>query len=325
MKSGLRDYMCEWEDQLNIPLLDKSADEPLVDYVIDAWKSLEVVKQIKFIDFEYTEKESEIDVNKYIFKREKKKKKKDRYDIKFIANDRVGKLTVHMEITMLETNPTTGETTYQRYPIKKSMLIPLQDENGYYFIKGKNYYLIYQMLEKSTYTSASSITLKSLMPIALKRNVIECEDVNGVQYQLPCYYVFVFRKEIPVILFYMANGCAYTLDFLGVSNVISFIQKLPSELDDDCLYFQLSSKCYLRVLKEPFIKYPFVQSMVGAFETVCTNRVTLEQLEDPKQWIKKIANPANYEKGYGILKYFDRLLDKLYCSTKTSLIAGKSC
>ena len=142
MKQGLKDYVCEWEKDLNIPLLDKTADAPLVDYIIDAWKSLEVVKQIKFIGYDYTEKESTIDVNKHIFKREKKKRKKDRYDVKFIADDRVGKLTVHLEITMLETNPSTGETTYQCYPIKKSMLIPLQDENGYFIIKGKPYYMI---------------------------------------------------------------------------------------------------------------------------------------------------------------------------------------
>ena len=42
------------------------------------------------------------------------------------------------------------------------MLIPLQDEEGYFYIKGKKYYLIYQLVEKSTYTSNSSVTLKSL-------------------------------------------------------------------------------------------------------------------------------------------------------------------
>ena len=46
--------------------------------------------------------------------------------------------------------------------MKKSMLIPLQDEEGYFYIKGKKYYLIYQLVEKSTYTSNSSVTLKSL-------------------------------------------------------------------------------------------------------------------------------------------------------------------
>jgi len=318
MKRGLKTYVNEWEEELNLDLLDKSADSPLVDYIVDAWKSLEVVKQIKFIRYEYTEKESEIDINKHLFKREKKKRKKDRYDVKFISDDRVGKLTVYLEITMLETNPTTNETTYQVYPIKKSMLIPLQNDKGYFYIKGKQYYMIYQLLEKSTYTSASSITLKSLMPIALKRNIIECEDIHENKYTLPCYYVFVFRKEIPVILFYLSKGANYTLDYLGVRDIISFIDKLPSDTSSASgyLYFQLSTKCYLKVDKEAFKQYSFVQSMVGAFETVCTNRVTISQLEDPDQWIKKISNPANLDKGKGILKYFNRLLDE---TTKRAL------
>lgn len=312
MKKGLKDYVCEWESQLNVPLMTKSADNPLVDYVLDAWRSLEVVQQIKFKGYEYTEKESEIDINKHIFKREKKKKKKDRYDVKFIADDRVGRLTVFLEITMLETNPTTGETSYQVYPIKKSMLIPLQDEDGYYVVKGKKYYLIYQLLEKSTYTSSQSVTLKSLMPIAVKRNIIEAEDIHGCTYSLPCYYVFVFRKEIPIILFYLSKGIKYTLDYLNVNDVISFVEKLPSDQNElnDNLFFQLSAKCYLQVDKAMFKKYPYIQSVVGAFCTVCTNRVSIEQLDDPRQWIKRIANPNNYEKGYGILKYFNRLLDE---------------
>lgn len=329
MKRRLKNYVCEWEKELNIPLMTKSADAPLVDYVKDTWKSLEVIPQLKIKGFEYSEKESEIDINKHIFKREKKKRKKDRYDVKFIADDRVGKLTVFLEVTMLETDPSTGITTYQVYPIKKTMLIPLKDENGYYMIKSKKYYMIYQLLEKSTYTSSQSVTLKSLMPIACKRNIeevkammeeagidhgkstVEVQDMYGNTYTLPSYYVFVFRKEIPIILFYLSKGIKYTLDYLNVSSVIRFINKLPEEVDYvNNLYFQLSSKCILEVDKEIFEKYPYIQSIVGGFCTVCTNRVTLEQLDDPKQWVKRIANPNNYEKGYSILKYFNRLLDE---------------
>ena len=150
LKAGLKSYLSDYEKELNISLLDKSADRPLVDYVIESWKSLEVVKQLKFISYEYTEKESEIDINKHIYKREKGKKKKDKHDVKFINDNRVGRLTVHMEATMLEEDPSTGEKRYVVYPIRKALLIPLQNADGYFRIKGKNYYLIYQMLEKST-------------------------------------------------------------------------------------------------------------------------------------------------------------------------------
>lgn len=162
MISLLKNYSSEFEPVLNKGLMNKSADAPLVDFVVDSWKSLEVVKNIKVVGWEYTDRESEIDVNKYIFKREKKKKKKERYDYKFVADDRFGKLTVHIQITIKEKNPTTGETIEHVYPIKKDMLVPIQDEDGYFYIHGKKYYMIYQLVEKSTYTSRSAITLKSL-------------------------------------------------------------------------------------------------------------------------------------------------------------------
>ena len=157
MKGSLKDYMSEFEGSLNIDLLNKSSDAPLVEYIIDAWKSLEVVDSIKCTDFIYEEKESEIDINKHIYKRDKSKRKKDRYDYKFISDDRCGKLTVKLEITLPEIDPNTGEKYLHTHKMQKSMLIPLQDEEGYYYIKGKKYYMIYQMLEKSTYTSASSL------------------------------------------------------------------------------------------------------------------------------------------------------------------------
>ena len=142
--------------------LAKDGMTVVVNYSRSDAEATEVVEQIKFEGYTFNENESEIDANKYLFKREKKKKKKDRFETKLIADSRCGLLTVYFRITMLTKDPTTGETTYQVYPRHKSMLIPLQDEKGYFYIKGKTYYLIYQLLEASTYTSANSITLKSL-------------------------------------------------------------------------------------------------------------------------------------------------------------------
>jgi len=122
MKQMLKDYACKYEDQLNTAIMNKEYDDSLVSYIVDAWKSLEVVKQIKFKGYTYTEKESDIDINRHIFKREKNKKRKDKYDIKFVEDSRVGKLTVELEVTMLETDPQTNESKMVVYPLKKSML-----------------------------------------------------------------------------------------------------------------------------------------------------------------------------------------------------------
>ena len=152
VKKYLTEYTkdCAFEKNLNFALMRKEADPPLVDFVKESWKSLEVVPNIKIVGFDYTERESSIEINKHIFKREKKKKKNERHDYKYVDDDRYGKLTTHIEIKVKEKDPESGETFEHIYPITKAMLIPLQDEDGYLYIKGKKYYMIYQMVEKST-------------------------------------------------------------------------------------------------------------------------------------------------------------------------------
>lgn len=329
MKFGLTSYVSDFEKELNHDLMNKTSDAPLVEYVMDSWKSLEVVPNIKIQDFKYSERESDIDINDHVFKREKKKKKKERYRYKYINDDRYGKLTVSILVGVVETNSATGEKFIHEYPITKSMLIPLQDKtDGTFYIKGKKYYLIYQMVEKSTYTSNSSITLKSLMPIAVKRNVVQASsienisgedevrkshvsktDLNGVTYTLPSYSVYVFRKEIPVILFYLARGINFTLNYLEVQNAIQVIDSVDF-IDPEFIYFKISNECFIKVNKELFDKYPYIQSVVGGLIQVTSKRTNLEQLESSKVWIKKISSTENYEKGKDILKFFNRLLDE---------------
>nr|DAY22961.1 MAG TPA: DNA-directed RNA polymerase subunit alpha [Caudoviricetes sp.] len=308
MRSNLCHYVNKWEKELNIPLLEKSADKPLVEYVKEAFKSLEILKPIKITGFDYTEKESEIDINNYVFRRDKKKKKKERYGIKAIGDDRVGRLTVHIELALPDTNPSTKAHEYKIHNISKSILIPLQDENGYYVIKGKKYYIIYQMVEKSIYNVGNRISLKSLMPVDVRRIPKVVQDIDGVEYKLPLYTVVVVNRTIPAMLFYMSKGIKYALDYLNLDGIIEFIDKIETK-DDSKIYFQLSNSCYMQVDREIFDKYTFVKSVVMGIIHISSNRVNLTNLNDKAYWIKKLANPANYEKGLTVLKYFDRLVD----------------
>ena len=320
MKKYLRQYVSDFEKDLNIPLMNKEADLPLVEYVKDAWRALEIVKNIKILKFEYNDMESDININKHIFKREKKKKKKDRFDFKFINDDRYGCLTVYIQITIEEVDPKTGEKTIRQKLLKKQMLIPLQDDEGYYYIKGKKYYIIYQLCDKSTYTSSSSVTLKSLMPIAVKRASISAEnfvrssahaeDVRGTNYLLPVYNVFVFKKEIPIILFYAANGMQWGLSYLGLDEVIHFVPDVENADYEKNLYFAISSKCYIEVNKELFLLHPYVQSIVGSLLHVSTNRMSVEDMYSRENWIKRLSNNNTVEKGNDILVFVNRLMDE---------------
>lgn len=138
----LKYYPSPFERDLNIPLMKKEADRPLLEFVLDSWKSLQILDGIEFLDYEYTDKMADFDIDKFIFKREKGKPQSKRFKYKYIENNRVGKLTVRLRISTVEMDFKTGEKVQRQKIITKNMLIPTQDEDGYFFINGKKYYLI---------------------------------------------------------------------------------------------------------------------------------------------------------------------------------------
>lgn len=340
MLKYLNQYENKFEDELNHDIMDKTFDEPLVEYIKDVWRSLEVAPPIKILKFEWVSDESKIDVNRFIFKREKGKPKKDKLAYKFVSDNRCGSLTTWVQITLPVKDPKTGEIQIHQKVIRKSILIPLQDENGYYFVKGKKYRMLFQLVEKSTYTGSQTVTLKSLMPIALSRNTIDHEgyivkptellavmndgdggavkktevikeDVDSHEYHLPLYNIFMFRKEIPAILFYLANGVDWALDFLWVRNILSFESNMDDRRENE-IWFPISAKCFLRVRdKDLFDKYTYIQSVVGGILHVVSNRFTPAMIDDTTIWIKKLGNGNNYAKGLDMLTFFNRLLDQV--------------
>ena len=205
MIKHLQYFPSPFERDLNVSLMRKEADKPLLEFVIDAWKSLQIVEGIEFLGYDYTEKMSDFDVNKLVFKREKGKPKSKRFPRKLMEDNKVGKLTVHLKLSTFETDFKTGERIKKEKIIHKNMLIPLQDEDGFFYIKGKKYYLIMQLLEKSTYTSNNGVIFKSLMPFAVRRKIIECEDMEGNLYNLPYYTIELFKKDYPVMLMHYSS------------------------------------------------------------------------------------------------------------------------
>ena len=99
MLKYLSQYTCEYEDQLNVDLMNKTADDPLYVYVLDAWKSLEICPNIRISKWEYNTVESEIDINKHIYKRKKRQRKKEKVEYKYINDNRIGRLTIWVDIS----------------------------------------------------------------------------------------------------------------------------------------------------------------------------------------------------------------------------------
>lgn len=306
----LKDYVTVFEEELNTDLMLRTHDKPLVEYVKDSWLSLQIIKGIEIEGFKYTERESEFDINKYILKRTKGLKSKEKFKYKWINDSRVGLLTVYIKLSIEENDPKLGETVIREQKITKSMLIPVKDEDGYYYLGGQKVYLIYQLVEKSTYTAANSVILKSLMPFATRRYTIKTKDTKGNEYVLPYYTIELFHKDVEVMLIYATRGglngaIQFSIDYPYI--VMNLVEE-EDENDLENIYFQISSKLFIRVNRELFDQFVYVKSIVGGILQISTNHLTLKKADEEETWLKKLG-ANNVQKGENLLRSTKRLMD----------------
>ena len=200
--------------------------------------------------------------------------------------------------------------------ISKSILIPKIDNDKYYTIRGKRYFLLYQLVDNSTYTSRKGITLKSVMPICINKEMDTLKDVEGTVHDVPYYYIDVFKREIETFLFYFAKiGFTNTMRFFTMDNILSIVTERLDKNDEDYYYFAINKNLTIKVLKYFFDKYLYVQSMVLMVKRACNTKTTFQHLEDTYYWTQRIgalytATPYKlYDSGKSTITFFERLLD----------------
>ena len=314
----LRDEVDKFESELNMPLINKEADKSLVEYIVDSFKSMCVLKQLKFKGYDYNEDESTIDINDYIMTRKGKKKKgKKNEPIKQIADSRCGVLTVYFDIEIKDPVKDGNKDRYIRKSVSKSMLIPIIDDDGFMYIEGQRYFMIYQMTEKSTYVQKNNVVLKSLMPVTVERSTRVVTATNGAVFNLPLYSVKSFKAPNNIMLYFATRGFTYALAFLGVDKVVRFVEE-PSE-EDNWLSFKISSTLYVEANATIFTENRYVQSIIAMIVALADKgKYRMENLEDKNFWIMRLSsNTSNYatpeaalEKGMRDLVSFNRMVDE---------------
>ena len=314
MKEFIHIYKNPNEERLNFSLMNKENDSELVEYLIDAFKSLDVLKYIKLLEWEYIDDETKINPSDYIRTR-KSKTKRNNYEYQYIDDSRLGELRLKFLLDC------KGDSKI----FTKNILVPLQTEDGHFLLKGKKYFMLYQLVDASTYNSNSKITLKSAMAVTLKRSKREFINTKGVAHSAPVYSTFLFKKELELLLIYVSKiGMKKTLRYFSVNNIIRFVSEIGDEETKE--YFSINKNLFIEVDKYFFDKYVYVRSMTFMILTICSNRVTEDLLNDKNYWIEKLGSVtatnknSYYEKGLSTLLYFDRLLNN---TTKNILKVDK--
>ena len=88
MKRFLRQFENDEAKNINIELIKRKGEEPLITFIVDIFKSLEITNYITLLGYSVIDDESKIDFNKYITTRKKVKKKDMNVKYQYIHPDR---------------------------------------------------------------------------------------------------------------------------------------------------------------------------------------------------------------------------------------------
>lgn len=317
----IKDYSSKNEQakNFNLGLIKQTDDKDIVYHIMDSFKSLEILEDnIKIVGAYYEDDESKVDINNHIRRRgEKETAEKQRYQ--YLDDGMYGELTVHIRLTDSE-----GKSK----DIKKSILIPTYDEDGYYNIKGTRYNMLYQLVDKSTYVRGRSLILKSLMAVSVTRIMEQITDTEGKEYNTSSYRFVLFKQPLDIIVFYLAKmGFSKTIAYFGLHGAIT----LKPEIEDkeNKVYFQINSSMFLEADRELFEKHEYIRSICCMFLNTVTNRLLITDVNDCEYWLKKIGNSNGAAKAYSLLdngkkniKFFERMLDE--SSKKTLIVHEKN-
>jgi hypothetical protein len=306
----IKDLGNPYEASLNNELIDRTYDKELVEYVLNVFRNLESTGFVKLLD-DYTIEydESKIDYYKYITSRKKRKKKDAKKKYHFIKDNRVFELTMRFRVEV------NGVVRY----VKRSILLPKRDKNNYYFLKGKRYFLIYQLVDSSTYVVKDGLVFKSLQPIPVNYRKATIKEIfSEKEYTFNVFYMKVFRRSISVLLFYFCKmGFAKTLTYYMVDRIISVIsnEDLPEEPDKDCYYFNANKHVVLVVNKHFFDNFDYIKAMVGMLAECFAPKTHIEDIVTKDYWLGQLGSlyTKNTDKmmdsGKSTMRFFERLLD----------------
>lgn len=296
----------DYRDQLNVDLMKKTFDIPLEEFIFDAFKGFEILPNVKILGYEWVPDEDKYDVNDHVIRRNSNKNK----IIKNMAESRCGVMYLDIEVSGLDKNGVN-----KVYYLKKPLVIPIEDKDGYYLIKGKKCYLIYQMVDKMLYPSFGAVTIKSLMPICVKTSKDDFVDTDGITHTIPTYSIQIFKNAINVLMLYSNICITKALSFLEVDRFIKVEKKgtrVPN--NDNIIRFECGKKSDIQIAanRDIFDREIYVRSIVGCLINIFDEtKIAFDDIDNWEQWMIIVGGKNTIRRGLYQHIFFNRLLDEI--------------
>lgn len=314
-------YPNKHEGEFNDEFIFNRQDKSIADFIIIAMREFEAVENIKIENIEIIEDQDEVDLNHHMININYKKKNLEELEYpknKFIVDHKYGEIIFTIRVS----------TNLNEKIITKRILLPLLDQDGYFHNNNKKMRPIWQMVDASTYSQRSRITLKSRMPITVYCNkFIKMTDVEDIEHSAPLYrYVLNSKSRKPnaktisryinPLMIYMAKmGFDKTREFFGMKNIV-FISSDYEEKDKETYYIFPVDDIFIKVDKYLFDKYELVRNFSVMVYNLAHKKfpVSKSLLEDKEYWVCRIGlvGPNQIDKHKSIATFREKGITTIY-------------
>ena len=309
----MREFIAQFchrnDKRINHAIFDRSYDRPLVEYVIDSCKNLEVIPAIKLLGWEYITDQTEIHarIDKTYAKDPKIRNNKTLERLCQPNQTLFDLLVLHFRVTA---KGRTADVT-RRVRILKEL------PGGRYLKNGKIVRLLAQVVDNSTYVKGNVLNFKTtLHPIQLSVARTKLKFTNGESISCMKFKLDLFSKVTNPLFYYLAHyGIDDTIELFSLSDFISIT---PRIIDPDrYLYLEINDRLYIEVNKKAFERHRFIPQFVATLYGCFAGEkdLTIQTIYDSSKeyWLGRLAEifskKRNPEKGERVLISFAKMMD----------------
>lgn len=294
-------------DRINRDMFERKYDRPLVDYIVDACKNLEVIPGLTLESWELVTDQTKIrsTVNKKIAK-----------DPKIKNNRMLERLT--------QPNRTLYDMLYLHFRVKvkghdqlvtRKVRVLKQVRGGMYIRNGKKVRILNQIVDNSTFVKGDVLNFKTkLYAIKLGTVKTKLKFTDGETASCTCFRLDLLSKVTNPLIYYLAQyGIEDTIDMFDLSTVMSVVD---NPLDEEhYMYLRVSKDVYLEVHEKAFYAHPFIASFVATlFDIVKADPViTFRDVYTKEYWmgrLSEIFSKKRYaNKALRILVSYNKIMD----------------
>lgn len=311
-------YCHKNDHKVNDDMFRRVYDKPLVEYIVDTCKNLEVIPAITLESWYLETDQTKIraTVNKSISKDPK------------IKNNRA------LE-RLIQPNQTLYDMLYLNFRIRakdrdlrvqRKVRILKMDRGGCYIRNGKKVRVLNQVVDNSTFVKDDELNFKTkLYPIKLSTVRCKMKFSDGEVVTCPCFRLDLLYKVTNPLIYYLAEyGLAHTIEMFRLESVMSVVDAPLDE--DNYIYIPINDKLYVEVNAKAFYSHDFIAMFTATLYDVLKveKTATLRDVYDRNYWLGRLSEVFSKKryanKALRILISFNKIMD---ISVKKQLVIAR--